>query len=229
LKEIASAPVQGEEFQRFKHYELTSRSELDELLHLEEEEYFHGRQVPVERAEASPTDWRLMRLELNHALDLEEEEYFHGDHRRAVAASDGLSSEPEAASSADQDASQLNQDVEQSAPLVTTVMIRNITCKYSPEQVRQFLDGFGLAGTYDFFYLPMNRSGAANLGYCFVNFRQPGFVDMCISRLQGRALGQSQSSKTCDVTIAQQQGLAVLEKHFNKKSVLKSAHPPLFL
>merc|ERR1711933_626946 len=44
----------------------------------------------------------------------------------------------------------------------TTVMIRHIACRYTPEKVRGILDEAGLKGKYTFLHLPMNPRKRAN-------------------------------------------------------------------
>lgn len=236
----------------FRMYQLRLQSELNAELSKEEESYFsrgHEEHAPasppveVEDADHHGVLW----CELGRALDLEEEEYFHSrwdatqneGHPEAGPVVAGLPAAPHDDAGGKGDREHRRQPEQPVAPVapheteapppVTTVMIRNITCKYTPDKVRQFLDASGLQGAYDFFYLPMNRCGAANLGYCFVNFRSPESVEDCRAALHGRALGQSRSTKTIEVTIAQVQGLANLRKHFRKKLVLESSHAPMFL
>lgn len=93
-----------------------------------------------------------------------------------------------------------------------TAMIRNIACRLLEDDVRVALDSFGLAGTYDEVYVPKNGSGRANLGYCFVNFKyQEGFL-LCARSLTGRPLADSESSKTCEVSVAAEHGAKKLAK-----------------
>ena len=55
-----------------------------------------------------------------------------------------------------------------------TVMIKNIPCRCSAEEVLRAVDSLGFAGTYDFFYLPMNRRHKQGIGYGFINFIELG-------------------------------------------------------
>lgn len=68
-----------------------------------------------------------------------------------------------------------------------------------------FLDAAGLKGTYDFVNLPMNVKRRANLGYVFVNFVRPEFVELCRSLLDGKPLGEPLTQKRCEVTLARVQ------------------------
>lgn len=100
---------------------------------------------------------------------------------------------------------------------ITTVMIRNITCRYTQEQVAEFLDQVGLAGKYDFLHLPLNPNRRANLGYMFVNFKTPEYAEECQQLLQGKPLGPSSSEKRCEVAPAHIQGAASVARHSQKK------------
>eukprot|EP00929_Paragymnodinium_shiwhaense_P045250 TRINITY_DN2313_c0_g1_i1.p1 TRINITY_DN2313_c0_g1~~TRINITY_DN2313_c0_g1_i1.p1 ORF type:complete len:234 (-),score=26.91 TRINITY_DN2313_c0_g1_i1:428-1129(-) len=60
---------------------------------------------------------------------------------------------------------------------LTTVMIKNIPSRASPQEVMQTVDALGFQGAYDFFYLPCRNMNAksetmsVNHGYAFINFR----------------------------------------------------------
>ena len=54
---------------------------------------------------------------------------------------------------------------------VTTLMIRNIPNRYTQKDLIQEVDALGFAGTYDFFYLPIDKSTESNVGYAFLNFK----------------------------------------------------------
>lgn len=110
-----------------------------------------------------------------------------------------------------------------------TLMVRNIACRYSKEDVVGFLADLGFQGTYDFFYLPMNATQRANLGYFFINFTNEADSDRCRESLQGKCLGTSQTQKRCDVSLARVQGSKSISKHFHRKAVTRSAHAPMFL
>eukprot|EP00913_Durusdinium_trenchii_P008493 g7975.t1 len=58
---------------------------------------------------------------------------------------------------------------------VTTVMMRNLPNKYTQQMLLGELRdaGFHMQEDFDFFYLPMDHSNCANLGYCFINFTRP--------------------------------------------------------
>mmetsp|Transcript_123849 Transcript_123849/g.194262 ORF Transcript_123849/g.194262 Transcript_123849/m.194262 type:complete len:156 (+) Transcript_123849:65-532(+) len=90
----------------------------------------------------------------------------------------------------------------------TTVMIRHIACRYSQDQVMDILDDAGLRDKYDFVHLPSNPARQANLGYVFVNFTSPAYVDECKARFDGLVFGSSCTRKKCSVVLAHKQGHA---------------------
>jgi len=66
----------------------------------------------------------------------------------------------------------------------TTIMIRNIPNHYSQHQIMKELEVLGFAGTFDFFYAPMDRSTKCTVGYAFVNFLDHKVAEKCIRTLQ---------------------------------------------
>lgn len=97
-------------------------------------------------------------------------------------------------------------DEDEFPPDHTTVMIRHIACRLNRNTLQEALDQVGLAGTYDFVYLPLNCARRANLGYCFVNFISPEGVEECKRLLTGQTLGSGLSQKRCEVSLAHVQG-----------------------
>lgn len=93
----------------------------------------------------------------------------------------------------------------------------------------EFIDNLGLKGTYDFLYLPLNPVRRANLGYIFINFTSFHAVEECKRLLNGKPLGPSTTEKRCEVALARVQGQANITAHFRRKSVMRSAHAPIFV
>merc|ERR1719191_2006548 len=90
---------------------------------------------------------------------------------------------------------------------VTTVMVRGIPCSFSQERVIQLLDEAGLAGKFNFFYLPYAGKSSSNLGYAFVNFVDSEAALACATLFDGVALDPQRSAKFCTITKADIQGL----------------------
>jgi hypothetical protein len=57
---------------------------------------------------------------------------------------------------------------------ITTLMICDIPCRTSEQELMHLLTALGFAGTFDFLYIPVKQRGRrhrGNLGYAFVNFK----------------------------------------------------------
>lgn len=120
---------------------------------------------------------------------------------------------------------------------VTTIMIRGIPCSLTTNCLMEILDRAGLAGVYDFFYLPPSKipdsndtsKPKGNLGYAFVNFVHPTYVTVCKEGLHGVKLDPVRSNKVCTISAADIQGIRNLRKHFRKTLVSKTGYGPIFL
>jgi len=91
---------------------------------------------------------------------------------------------------------------------VTTVMIRNIACRFTSDNVSQELQVLGLGGKFSTICVPRSRMGHSNLGYAFVNFWSDEYAKACKSLCHGRVFGQSYTTKMCEVVPARIQGAA---------------------
>jgi len=115
----------------------------------------------------------------------------------------------------------------------TTVMVRNVSPKVSQAALRAELHarGFGVP-VYDFFYLPMNQEKTANAGYAFVNFRDPGTVQLFVQSFDSTVLPGYPSRRRLQVVPASTQGYEANLSHFAHSAVLNhhdAEHAPLFL
>jgi hypothetical protein len=177
---------------------MLSQQELNHLLDLEEDAYFESRrQMP--KKEGARHDWRedceskvSAPYELMRILDLEQEAYFGSKEDSGCDVAEGSA-----------------------ATGPTTLMVRNISWKLTAAQVREHLHELGFEDTYDFFHLPIFRTGRANQGYFFVNFKTWTSARSFEAQLQGRAFGAG--AKLCDVAVAEWQGLDELRARFTGK------------
>lgn len=110
----------------------------------------------------------------------------------------------------------------------TTVMIRGIPCGFTQEQLLEQIDDAGLAGMYDFIYLPRAGNSLSNLGYAFANFKDPSSATALASALHGKSLEPSRSSKVCTIFPAHIQGYAKLKKRFRRTAQRRGNRGPLF-
>lgn len=102
---------------------------------------------------------------------------------------------------------------------ITTLMMRNVPCRFSQDDMMVLLDSEGFMNTYDFVYLPSNSS--SNLGYGFINFPDPEDAARCQKLFTGYKFPGTQSIKVCEVHIAHIQGLENNIKHFHRTSAKK--------
>jgi RNA recognition motif-containing protein len=97
---------------------------------------------------------------------------------------------------------------------LTTLMLRNIPNDYTRKMFLELLDSKGLAGRYNFVYLPIDFNRMSGLGYGFVNFVSQADAQMARASLQGFSQWMVQSSKVCQV--AWGEPLQGLEAHIER-------------
>eukprot|EP00930_Biecheleria_cincta_P029440 TRINITY_DN20490_c0_g1_i1.p1 TRINITY_DN20490_c0_g1~~TRINITY_DN20490_c0_g1_i1.p1 ORF type:complete len:534 (-),score=107.75 TRINITY_DN20490_c0_g1_i1:355-1956(-) len=117
---------------------------------------------------------------------------------------------------------------------VTTVMMRNIPNKYRQQMLLDELQdaGFRMQTDFDFFYLPMDHSNAANLGYAFINFCDPALANAFASAFSGKKMRRFNSHKTVMVMPASIQGYERNYRYYSSTRVAQADDPayrPLFL
>mmetsp|Transcript_34911 Transcript_34911/g.81684 ORF Transcript_34911/g.81684 Transcript_34911/m.81684 type:complete len:434 (+) Transcript_34911:131-1432(+) len=93
---------------------------------------------------------------------------------------------------------------------ITSVMIRNIPCRVTAEELGQAVDESGFRGLYDFLYMPKgNRRSKArdsNLGYGFVNFPDPRNAQRFMQEFTGYRFPGTKSVKEVEVRPSYLQG-----------------------
>uniref|UniRef100_A0A7S3SZF3 Mei2-like C-terminal RNA recognition motif domain-containing protein n=1 Tax=Strombidinopsis acuminata TaxID=141414 RepID=A0A7S3SZF3_9SPIT len=130
-----------------------------------------------------------------------------------------------------------NNDITRKEPPwtdVTTVMMRNLPNKYTQQMLLEELadSGFRLQADLDFFYLPMDHSNAANLGYCFINFVETAMANAFAAAFQGKKMRRFNSNKTVVVMPASIQGFDRNYAYYSSTRVAQAEDPqyrPLFL
>lgn len=111
---------------------------------------------------------------------------------------------------------------------ITTMMLKNIPCRKSQEEVMMHIDAKGFTNRYDFFYLPRDVKFRANLGYAFINFLTPEDAANFEAEMNGYRFSGSGSSKACAVVPAHVQGLMNNLAAFKRTEVMRSSRKPYF-
>jgi RNA recognition motif-containing protein len=99
----------------------------------------------------------------------------------------------------------------------TTLMIRNIPNRYTPEWLlEEIMD----IAECDFLHLPKANQTAANLGYAFVNFTSATGAQEFLMAFEGHQFAkQPNSSKRAKVTFAELQGLQPNVDFYNQPKI----------
>jgi len=111
---------------------------------------------------------------------------------------------------------------------ITTMMLKNIPCRKSQEEVMAQIDKKGFGSRYDFFYLPRDVKFRANLGYAFINFVTPEDAAAFQAEMNGYRFVNSGSSKACVVVPAHVQGMMNNLAAFKRTEVMRSSRKPYF-
>jgi RNA recognition motif-containing protein len=108
---------------------------------------------------------------------------------------------------------------------LTTVMIRNIPCKYSQEYLLEEVSA--VSDNFDFLYMPAARSNGGSKGYAFVNFCDEVTAATFVEEFQGHSFyRQPNSQKVAEVGYAEVQGLLKNIKFYKRCKAIKSKFPP---
>ncbi|CAE8608589.1 unnamed protein product, partial [Polarella glacialis] len=91
---------------------------------------------------------------------------------------------------------------------ITTVMISGIHEEHSADSFRQVLESWGLMGTYNFFYMPPDRSEGSEV-VAYLNFIDPAFALLCQALLM-------QDPSEGILTPFYVQGFESVVEHFNQ-------------
>lgn len=111
----------------------------------------------------------------------------------------------------------------------TTLMLRNIPNDYTRAMLLELLECVGLAGKYDFVYLPIDFDRMASLGYGFVNFVSHADAELARLRLQGFNQWTIQSQKVCEVRWGEPlQGLEAHIERYRSSPVMHRDVPDEF-
>lgn len=97
-----------------------------------------------------------------------------------------------------------------SEPAPTTVMMKNISCRSTAQDMESLLNQVGLHGWYESVYVPCRHSSkkkprTTNFGYAFVKFVHVSGVFECHKRLNRQGLKYGPSIRTVEVLMANHQ------------------------
>jgi len=103
---------------------------------------------------------------------------------------------------------------------IVTLMIRNIPCRVTQQQLLDVVDAMGFSGKYNFLYLPTggrsSTAGSSNLGYGFINFMDPSDAVHFTHSFKDYQFEGTSSTKVCTVRPAHIQGLQNNIHHFDR-------------
>jgi len=80
-------------------------------------------------------------------------------------------------------------------------------------------------GQFDYFYLPKDQKTQCGVGYAFINFLSPVFIlDFYLefhSIKWSEVLPKCKSTKYCEITYANMQGINEIKNEYSDKNVMK--------
>jgi hypothetical protein len=114
--------------------------------------------------------------------------------------------------------------IENGEDVRTTVMIRNIPNKIDAAMFKTILDEH-VFGRYDFSYLRIDFTNNCNVGYAFVNFKNPRDIVTLFKGIVDKPWQVFSSDKIADVCYATNQGLGTCIEKFRNSSVMLEWSP----
>lgn len=110
----------------------------------------------------------------------------------------------------------------------TTVIMRNLPCVFSRDDLIEAMDAKGYAGLYNLVYLPMDFQTEKCLGYAFVNLLTEEHMRRFILDFDGFNQWPIQSPKVCSVGLARTQGLISNVERYRNNPVMSADVPDIF-
>lgn len=112
----------------------------------------------------------------------------------------------------------------------TTVMIRHIPPKLTQRQLLKEVNDLGLAGRFDFLYIPMDSRRRSNRGIAFINFVTPAVATEYASAQHKQTLRHPSSQRPLEIMPADLQGFeANVAHHTDALQNQADANRPLIL
>jgi len=98
-------------------------------------------------------------------------------------------------------------------------MIKNIPNKYDQISLLEVINK-NFAGSYDFFYLPIDFKNKCNVGYAFINFIQYETVKKFYEEFHQKKWEKFNSEKVCQIAFARIQGKSSLIENFRNSTLM---------
>ena len=106
----------------------------------------------------------------------------------------------------------------------TTLMIRNIPIKFSQTDLMALVNE-KFEGQYDYFYLPKDLKTQCGVGFAFINMADPLFILDFFLEFNfvkwSEKVARCNSSKYCEITYANVQGIDEIKRELSDKNVMK--------
>lgn len=108
-----------------------------------------------------------------------------------------------------------------------TLMLKNIPCRSSQQEVLDAIEAVGFGEAYNFFYLPIRRGHTQNFGYAFIGFGDAETTQAFAVAMTGYRFPGRRSPKACAVAPARIQGFCNNVEHFQKTQCMRRKNRPL--
>jgi len=109
---------------------------------------------------------------------------------------------------------------------VTSLMIKNIPCSCSREDVLNAVEKFGFGNAHNFFYCPVRRS--KTIGYAFIGFPDEQSARGFAQSMSGYLFDQKSSTKVVAIVPARIQGFKETIAHFKNTSTIRNQGQKMF-
>lgn len=111
----------------------------------------------------------------------------------------------------------------------TTVMLRNLPCRFTREDLVRVLDKQGFGGAYNFIYLPIDFASGMSMGYGFVNLNDGEQAQRFIQKFdRQRHWPRHVSHKICLANLSYTQGLEANVNRFRNSPLMSDEVPECF-
>jgi len=115
------------------------------------------------------------------------------------------------------------------SPRGRTLMIRNIPCRVTHEDLARAIGQRGFDGRYDHLYIPMSHRPKVNVGYAFVNLADAHDEETFTQAFDGFRFPDTLSQKACTVQPARLQGSHTDMAQFSQRRKPRARARPVVL